>query len=443
MRKKLIAVLMGLTMLAGLLAGCGDAEGKDTPDTQGETENDKDVEAPPADDTGKEEAPAAGGEITVWIPPYASSDAEVNDQEFWDAQFDAFEEANNCTVKVEIIPWDGYSQKITTGVTSNDGPDIIYIDTPYDLVMAGAFEPLDSYFTEEETSQYIYWDLGKIGGSQYVAPMLVGNASVLYCNMDVLTEAGVEAVPQTWDEFMAACKKIKENTDVQPFLQSWGGSSIMGVLMTSFLPYYWQAGGEFLNAEGKPDINNEYGLQTLEFLKSFLDEGIFDETITAEDDIKTKFRAGELAMYVGDTGSVKKHIEEGINWDFTPALTGPTGVQATWIAADSLAIASNSKNKELAVEAMKYMLSAPVMDAFHEQMYAMCPITTDAAYYDNEKFQTMYTEQAEIFHNWPQFENADSFYDILFKNIQSMYMGDMTPQEVLDDTMSQYGDQVF
>ena len=241
---------------------------------------------------------------------------------------------------------------------------------------------------------------------------------------------------------MAACTAIQETTGVQPFLQSWGGTVVKGVITTSFLPYYWQAGGEFLDSEGRPAINNEQGLKTLDFLKSFMDNGIYDETITAEDDIKTKFQSGQLAMYVGDTGSASSHTENGINWDFTPALTGEGGVQATWIAADSLAIASNSENKELAAEAMKYMLSAPVMDAFHEEMYAMCPITTDAAYYDNERFQTMYTEQADIFKNWPQFENADSFWDILFKNIQSMYMGDMTPQEVLDDTMEQYESQI-
>ena len=54
----------------------------------------------------------------------------------------------------------------------------------------------------------------------------------------------------------------------------------------------------------------------------------------------------------------------------------------------------------------------------------------------------MYVDQAEIFHNWPAFANSDAFYDYLLKNIQSMYMGDLTPQQVLDDTMKQYEDFV-
>lgn len=418
MKKRWLAMVLGITMVSGALAACGN---------NGETSG----------DGGSGDSTGGGGEISVWIPPYAPSDAEMTDQEFWDTQFDAFEKENNCTVKVEVLPWDGYGQKVTTGLTSGEGPDVLYIDTAYDLAVSGALEPLESYFTEEELENYIYWDLGKINDTQYLAPMLVGNASILYCNMDVLKEAGVSEVPTTWKEFMDACKKIKENTDVQPFLQSWGGTG-KGVLMTSFLPYYWQAGGEFLDDEGKPAINNAQGLEALEFLKSFLDKGIFDESITAEDDIKTKFQEGKLAMYVGDTGAAKKNTEAGIHWDFTPALAGPSGKMATWIASDSLAIASNSENKELAVKAMKYMLSAPVMDAFHEQMYAMCPITKDAKYFDNEKFQKMYTEQADIFHNWPSFENSDALYDLLLKNIQSMFMGDMTPQEVLDDAMEQY-----
>ena len=72
----------------------------------------------------------------------------------------------------------------------------------------------------------------------------------------------------------------------------------------------------------------------------------------------------------------------------------------------------------------------------------MCPITKDAKFYDDERFQSMYMDQADIFHNWPSYANSDAFYDYLLKNIQSMYMGDLTPQQVLADTMKQYEDFV-
>ena len=414
MKKRVLAMILGTAMLLGILAGCGGGPAAGSQNPEG------------------------GKTIKVWIPPYAKSDAELTDQMFWDQQFDAFEKEHDCTVQVEILPWDGYKQKVTTGLISNEGPDVVYIDTPYDLVETGAFEPLDSYFSAEETEQYLYWDLGQIMGKQYIAPMLVGNASVMYCNMDILKKAGFDRPPETWDELIEYSLAIQEKVpDVQPFLQNWGGSG-KGVLMVSWLPYYWQTGESFLDAEGKPSINNAGGLKTVEFLKSLMDKGIFDETITATENPKDLFQEGKVAMYVGDTGSAKKNTEAGINWSVIPALKGPSGIQATWIAADSLAIASNSKNKELAAAALKYMLSAPVMDAFHEKMYAMCPITKDAKFYDDERFQAMYVDQAEIFHNWPAFANSDAFYDYLLKNMQAMYMGQLTPQQVLEDTMKQY-----
>lgn len=422
MKKKLLALMMAVVMVTMTLAACGGG-GSASGSVAGT-----------AGSTGGQAA--SGQTITVWIPPYTSSDAELNDQKFWDGQFDAFEQENNCTVRVEIIPWDGYNQKIATGVASGDGPDVIYTATPYDLAESGALEPLEKYFSDEEIANFLYWDLGKVNGTQYIAPMLVGNAHVLYCNMDLLNAAGVTEIPQTWEEFIDACLKIKE-TGVQPFLQGWGDTG-KGIINTAFYPYYWQTGGELLDENGHADIDNEYGLKTINFLYSLMETGIFDETITAATDLKTQFREGKLAMYVGDTGSSSKHTEAGINWDFTPALTGTDGVQATWIAADSLAIASNSDNKELAVAAMKYMLSAPVMDAFHEKMYAMCPITKDAKFYDDERFQEMYIDQAEIFHVSPAFKSSDAFTEALRQNVQSMYMGDMTPEQVLKNTMEQY-----
>ena len=100
MKKRALALILGMVMLLGILAGCG------------------------------EQNKPGGQSIKVWIPPYAKSDAELTDQMFWDQQFDAFEKEHNCTVEVEILPWDGYKQKVTTGLISNEGPDVVYIDSP-------------------------------------------------------------------------------------------------------------------------------------------------------------------------------------------------------------------------------------------------------------------------------------------------------------------------
>ena len=382
---------------------------------------------------------AEGGVVRMWMPPFKGGDAEYTDEMFWNDTFDAFEAENNCTVEVTILPWAGYMEKVTTGITSGDGPDVMYIDTLYDLAAAGALEPLDAYFTDEEKANYVYWDMGNIAGGQYVLPMMVGNANVLFCNMDILAAAGLTEVPKTWDDVIAYSKAIKDSGSAvtYPFLQPWGNTNGKSTCMTSFLPYFWQAGGEFLNAEGIPNLDSDAGRTALNFLKSLMDEGVFDDTILSASDPTDMFNNGETAMVILSTGNARSVDEAGVNWSFT-ALAGPNGDKGIWVSGDSLAVPSNSPNKELAVKAMKYMTSAAVMDAYHEQIYSLPPITQDAAYTDNEIFKDLYENGTADFHTWPAFENADAFYDVLFKNIQSMYMGELTVDEVIANTMSEY-----
>lgn len=411
--KKRIALLLSLLMVVSLLAACG---------SSGSGSSGKTV-------------------LKVWVPPYAGGDAEYTDQNFWDDQFDAFEQENNCTVEVSIFPWSGYMEKITTGIDSGDGPDVVYIDTLYDLAAGGKLLDLDSYFTQEEKDNYYYYDMGYVAGGQYCLPIVVGDATVLFCNMDILKEAGLDTPPQTWDELIEYAKKIQEvEPDIYSFLQPWGNSSGKSAMMTSFLPYFWEAGGDFLDAEGKPNLNSDAGLTTLNFLKSLQDEGIFDETVVSIGDAPDQFRSGQAAMVMMGTGMSASFDEAGINWDFS-MLQGPGG-EGFWISGDSLAVTANSENQDLAVKALKYMTSAKVMDEFHNVMYSASPLTKDSAYTEDERFESLYENETQYFHIWPAFENADSFYDTLFKNIQSMYMGDLDVQQVIDNTMEEYNTSV-
>ncbi|MFQ8997076.1 extracellular solute-binding protein [Allofournierella massiliensis] len=39
-------------------------------------------------------------------------------------------------------------------------------------------------------------------GAQYALPFIVGNARILYFNMDILNEAGVTELPTTWQDLV-------------------------------------------------------------------------------------------------------------------------------------------------------------------------------------------------------------------------------------------------
>ena len=382
--------------------------------------------------------------LTVWIPQYQFGDG-ISDQDFWDGVFDPFEAENNCEVKVEILSWSDYNTTIYTGLLNNDGPDVVYVTDNYDLVKANLLLGLDSFLTEEQKDNYLLWSTGPVNaeGEHVIVPMDDGVAMGFY-NTDILAAAGIETFPEEWDAFLAACKKVQEQTGKQGFLQNWGATTGTSALMLAFWPYYFQAGGVMLDENGEIAINNEAGLKTLEFLKQFADEGIFDETIVSEGESIDKFAAGDLAFVVADLNKGNTFTKNGVNWEYFFSLKGPAGYGAR-TATDSFAVAAKAKergNEELAVKALLLITSGAVMDRFHSEVFYLPPFTKDATYTQNEAYTNLTSAHVSDIYVVSEFEGKASFEKELQANIQMMFMGDLTPQEVLDNTMTYYKEQI-
>lgn len=417
-KKRIVALLAVAAMTVGLLGGCGGS-------------GDSDKKSSGGSGSGKKE------KLTLWMPTFASADGKVTDEEFWGEKAKAFGEENNCDVSVEIIPWDNYEEKYLTGTTSDDGPDVgyMYMEMFYDYIDMGALVDVDQYFTDEEKENYIYYDLGNLLDGQYALPVVVGNPRILVANMDILKQAGIDKVPESWDELVSTCNAIKEKVPgVAAFMQDWGNPHY-GSLNEIYWPYFWSAGGEIVDEDGNLTIDTAEALEATEFLNSLKTDGILPDSSTSNDDVLEPFKNGEAAMIMCASSNALK--VEGINWDFTPVLKGPKDSQ-TFVAADSLVMFEKCENKELAAKLMKYITSADVMSDFHKRVSEQPPVTKDENYSGDERFATLFTDYADNFQSLPVFKGASSMYDTLFKNLQSMMLGQMTPEEVLKDTTDYY-----
>ena len=428
-KKRYLALALAATMTVGLFAGCGSS---DSGSSGGSGETAK--ESSESGDSGEK------SKLTFWFPTFAASDGEVTDEEFWNEKMDKFEEENNCEVKVEIIPWDNYEEKYLTGSTSNDGPDVgyMYMEMFYDYIDNGTLADVDGYFTDEEKENYVYYDLGNLMGGQYALPVVVGNPRILIANMDVLNEAGITEVPTTIDEFTAACEAIKEKTDVTPFMQPWGNAHY-GCLNECYWPFFWGSGAQIVDEEGNLTIDTPEGLEATEFIRSLLDNGYLPESCTSNDDTLESFKNGDAAMVVCAYSNALQ-IKE-INWDYSPVLQGSKDAK-TFVAADSLVMFNKCENKELAAKLMKYVTSKEVMSDFHTRVSEQPPITKDDEYTGDERYATLFADYGDNFVSLPVFKGAASMYDTLFKNLQSMMLGEMEPQDVLTETTTYYNDNL-
>jgi multiple sugar transport system substrate-binding protein len=198
-----------------------------------------------------------------------------------DEQVEAFTEATGICVNSVFLPWDNRLENLLTAIAAGTPPDVTMFgrqDLPF-FAVTQSLIPLDDYMAADGVTPDMFIS-AEFEGTQYnnqtwILPMPTGGAlNIVWYNKEHFREAGLdpEVFPETWDELRAAGELLTQGED--GFLDRVG----VNVLMT---------GGEqpaflmWLNANGQdwitPDlrtatINNQAGIETLEFIKSYTDE---------------------------------------------------------------------------------------------------------------------------------------------------------------------------
>lgn len=198
-----------------------------------------------------------------------------------DAQVEAFTEATGICVESVFLPWDNRLENLLTAIAAGTPPDVTMFgrqDLPF-FAVTNSIIPLDDYMAADGITPDMFIP-AEFEGTQYndqtwILPMPTGGAlNIVWYNKQHFREAGLdpEAFPETWEELRAAGELLTQGED--GFLDRVG----VNVMMT---------GGEqpaflmWLNANGQdwitPDlrtvtINNQAGIETLEFIKSYTDE---------------------------------------------------------------------------------------------------------------------------------------------------------------------------
>ena len=372
--KKLLSILLALVLATGLFAACSGSGSQ----AAGSTASGSGAAAAP---DGKKT------DLLLWLPPFAAGDDGALDKEFWTETLAPWAAENNVDLTIEITPWGNYEEKYLTGFSSGEGPDVgyMYLEMFNDFIEMGALEPLDAYITDADRENYLYLDKGFIKGKQYTMPFIVGNARILYFNMDILE----------------------------------------------------QAGGDIYNEDGTKValMDNDAAVKAARFLYDLkFKYGVLPEESMAlvGTEVRNQFIEGNIAIASMDAKSGTVLTDAGVNWDFIPSLEDET--RATWIASDALIMNSASQNKELAASLIKYITSAEVMAKFHTEIAPFPPITRDEAYNDDERFKEMY-EDAEHLHTLPVANGAFKVMDTLYKNLQLMMLGDLSPEEAIQNTV--------
>lgn len=343
---------------------------------------------------------AGAQEITYWATNQGES--LDHDREVLSRSLERFTEETGVKVNLEVIPWTDMYNRILTAVTSGDGPDVLNIGNTWAVTLqeTGAFEAVEGEFLEAVGGQDRFvassWATAGAEGKAPTSVPLYSQAYSLYYNTELFDEAGIEAPPETWDEFVDTAKKLTKDTDDDGKIDQWGISTEAGAVTNgAHHSFIWgkQNGGAMFDAEGKPTFDAEGQIagvnQWIDLMGTHKVMSPSDAEMTNGADAVANLIDGRAAMVMNQNPVKNFKARDFTDWAVAPMpLVDPaaTGDQAvmSFAAGSNISVFKNSDNKEAAYQLVSHLTDTEEQ-VYLNDSYTSLPTVTDA--YDAEEFQ--------------------------------------------------------
>lgn len=307
---------------------------------------------------------------------------------------ESFEKANpDIEVKWNIFDHEGYKTSIRNFLTA-EAPDIAswYAGNRMaPFVNAGLFEDVSDVWKAEGWNETLASAAGAmtIDEKQWGVPYTYYQWGVYY-RKDIFEKLGLE-VPKTWDEFLAACAKLKEN-DITP--------------ITIGTKYLWTAAGvfDYLNLRtngynvhndltaGKIKYTDERIRKTFGHWDELVKPGYFIENHASMSwqEALAPMVQGKAAMYVMGNFAVAPLREAGLTDDqldfFQFPVINPEVAMAEEAPTDTFHIPSGAKNKEDARKFLAFLGTKDIQTMVNKEL-GQLPIHKDAEVKDDKFIQ--------------------------------------------------------
>jgi len=338
----------------------------------------------------------AGVTLTYWASNQGTS--LDNDKQVLTPELAKFTQQTGIKVNLQVVPWSDLLNQVLAATTSGKGPDVVNIGNTWSssVQATGAFLPFDDATLAAigGKSRFLPGPMAATGvaGQPPAAVPIYSMAYGLYYNKKQFAAAGIASPPKTWDEFAVDAKKL---TTPDHWALSLEAGSVTENIHTAFT-LSQQQGGSFFDSTGKATFNTP---QNVAGIKQYIDFMQTDKIVNPSDaqysngtEALKDFATGTTSMVFWQAAQASL-IQLGMNPDDIGVApvplpsTLPAGGKpvTSMVAGINLGIFKNTKNKDAAIQFVKFMTSTPEQQMLNKT-YGSLPSVTDA--YSDPAFQT-------------------------------------------------------
>jgi multiple sugar transport system substrate-binding protein len=356
----------------------------------------------------------------------------------------AFEAANPGTdVQIEVVPWDVLLQKLTTDISGGANADLSIIGTRWllDFVDQGIAAPLDEYMDDAFKARFIpaFLEPSVMDGKTYGLPV-AASARAMYYNKALFEQAGIDKVPDTWEELSEAAKKISA------LGEGIAGFGMQGKEIETDVYFYyafWAYGGELVDEDGTSGLDSEAGYQAAAMYKSLIDANATQPGVTSynREDVQNLFKQGKIGMMITAPFLASQIKDEApdLQYGVAPIPSGPDGDRGTYGVTDSIIMFENSQNKEAAWKFLDYIFTTELRAEFtggegflpvNREVAALPEFSENA---DLKEFTALLPDArfAPVITGW------EEIAEITSNAVQTIYLGDAEAKAALDGAAAQ------
>lgn len=443
--KKTLALLMTASLAAASFAGCKGAE-----------KNEKSADKKPtasAKDTnweGASKAATLSGKITYM---HSGDDYE---REMYANLFKAYQEyAPNVEIEQMYVPSD-YATKLQTLAAADNLPDIFWtgesgVKAYYEAgMLANMNDIIEEYpqLTEDIVDGVL--DFGNIDGNQVAFPK-DWTSYVMYLNLDMFKEAGVEVPTNDWtveDYKEIAAKLTKKRDD--------GTVDVYGTAINNYradwINWMGNYGADWFK-DGKSNLSSPESLQGLKVMSDLIEEGSAPSpgSVSSTGDSEDRlFIIGKVGMYPSGRWVIPSFRSEcDFEWE---AVEMPKGTTRTCpFICSMVCMAETSENKEIAANLLSFQMSDEGLAHVMESALSL-PVYSDLmqneAYVNTPPSADAFINSAEYLGNESQIEACmtgqwSEYSSIITAGLSDAFEGVTTIEEAVKKIDEQANTTLF
>ena len=301
------------------------------------------------------EGAAVEGGLSVWAMGTEGDNLNVIAEDFM-AEFP------DVSVEVTAVPWDAAHDRIVTAIAGGEVPDVSLIGTTWmgEFATLGGLDP-----TPESIDPATFfegaWNTTVVDGVSYGVPWYV-ETRLIYYNTDLAEEGGFNQAPANWDELTQLAQTMADAG------AEWGISLQPGGIGSwqTFMPFFWQAGGEIVDEENNFTLDSEACVEALTFYDSFFENGLAQPSVS-DVPVEAQFADGTVGAFISGPWMIGLVTDAGADPETWTVAHQPTEEAGTsFVGGGNLAVFDQSANKDAGWAFVEYASRPEVQVKWYE-----------------------------------------------------------------------------